>query len=134
MAMLKLFQNRTTKEFVICPFARDSVSNRASGPLQRIAADRFAECGAKVLNENLNEYYSRDSSLDSELYQTMSSSERRKFIAQHEMMNISLARGSNTAKVYAGDNMDFYGTLDFPFDDDSFPEYVLRAFRGEPAE
>lgn len=128
MAMVKLFRNRKTGDVTIVPFGRDSVSDRACGPISVIARDVFAVTGHKLIQQNLLEFDERDASIPSDLYQQWDEKTRRLFFSENSACNITWMRRSVTASVYGGANLGFVGTTPFPFVPIVFQTILSRAF------
>lgn len=137
MTMVKLFQNRKSGEFVFCPFVPDPVMgpgmNCASGPLLRLNERDFRERGLAIAAEYLAVFHKPAGSAaakleKSELYNTMTSTQRNRFLAEHCMMNISVAGKGDTASLSVGDDLEKYGYIPFPFAEETFLDDILRAF------
>jgi hypothetical protein len=128
MPHIELHQNTETGEIVLVPFAWDETGNRASGPMIRMTREEFLANGPAILNQKLLDYYHRDPSVESELYQLMPKDARRMFLRNHRQIFIDVRRDSTEARVFLGKTAEFYGAVVFPLDEPTIAQYVLDAF------
>jgi hypothetical protein len=130
MPSIHIFQNKQTQDIVLCPFAfcRDfGGGSVATGALIHLPLDEFVKHGVDIVTKEFELFYTRDSSMKSELYEEMTQSQRKKFLSQHKKANVSWPIKNEPVNVYVGANDDLYGRLDFPFDKATFANYILEA-------
>jgi hypothetical protein len=126
MAMTKLFYNQSSGTVYIVTFARDNISDRATGPLIAMTRNEFLNSGTMEIDKQLTEFYDRDASIPSELYQTMPQRERNVFLKKNSVVNISWNNQANFVKIYAGPNLDFVQKSPFPLKSPDFTETLIR--------
>ena len=126
MSMLKLCYNQNNEGVVFVPFGRDMVGNVATGPLQILSKNDFLEAGANIAQRYIDEYYTRDSSIRSELYQEFSSQDRKKFFSTHSCCNITVSKDAQNATVYFGAELCYSEEISYPFRSDSFATEIIR--------
>ena len=131
MPMVQLLQNRNTGEIVLVPFAlhRDLGGGYvACGRLTRLSPEEFRRVGIRKVEEHLEQFYTRDHTEPSELYNEMPEVERQRFLARHRLVRVTLKKNSDEAKLWFGEDRDQFSALPFPFDDKTFVDDVLAAF------
>lgn len=130
MATVKLLFDPKSNDVLVIPFARDPIgTSRASGATLRFSEEDFQKNAADVISELANEFYTRDHTVPSELYEEMEADLRNAILKSHVQMSLSKLKKNSFAKIYMGQNLDFVEEIDYPFDGDSFGEKLLQLFR-----
>ena len=130
MAMVKIFQNRQTGDVVLVPFALDrdlGGSSRATGPMETMSEEEFLSRGVETINRYLEEYYTRDFRIPSELYQEMEEKDQEQFFREHDPINVAVPKSRDRAKIVIGPELATSEQVPYPFQDD-FPQYLLTIF------
>ena len=130
MPRVEFFQDRETRDLVLCQFAHCAelgIGDSPTGPLVRLPLDEFVRNAADIVTREFGEFYTRDYRAKSELYELMTLRERRKFFANHTVVGVAWPIKSEPARVYIGEGHDTYETIGYPFDKGAFSELVRRA-------
>lgn len=116
MAIVNIFVAREKKFVIIVPFARDAISDRASGKNIELAWDRFCEVGPRKINEILDHFFEADATEPSEFYQLTPRAEREKIIKNSLEFTISKFQHEDFATVWSI-NFDDSIKIPYPVDD-----------------
>jgi hypothetical protein len=126
MPMTKVFFDKLTDEFHIATFGRDEISDCATGPLIKMTKGEFLQCGVSELDKQLREFFDRDATIPSELYETMPEPERELFLEKNSVVTISWNNKADFVKIYAGRNFEFVQEASFPLQS---PEFITNLIR-----
>ncbi len=130
MPMTKVFRNRTTGEITIVTFGWDEICNRATGPMIRMSETEFLERGVDEVDQQFRDYFTRDASIDSELYNCMPEKDREVFLNSNDASTISLDSDRSIVKIYAGKPLDYVDEVSYPLQSPDFQNiliYILKS-------
>jgi hypothetical protein len=130
MPCVEIFQNKKTKDLMLCSFvlcAELGGGYTPTGPLVGIPLDQFVKHGVDIVTKEFDLFYTRDYEVKSELYDEMTEPERNRFLSQHTKVMISQPKRNGPINVYSGPHDELFGRLDFPLDIAAFTGYILEA-------
>jgi len=131
MAGIQVLQHIQHQSLIIVPFALGPTGGAvASGPVIRLTHDEFRQRGGEVLTALLQEFYTRDGAVPSELYNLTSDEDREEILKQHKRISLYWnRRGPPEVKIYTDhDTIATAPRLPFPGDAGLLVSAVLSAF------
>ncbi|QEG22236.1 hypothetical protein MFFC18_21120 [Mariniblastus fucicola] len=98
---------------IVVPYARDAVSNRASGDSLEFTWEEFLDTGVDRLNWHLDHFHDQDPDIPSEFYQRMSEPERQEIKNSSIHLMVSKLRHITNAKIRRQDQRECL-EIDYP--------------------
>lgn len=114
MAKVKVLVSKVEDLVTIVPFARDEISDRASGNSIHYDWNKFQKLGIEKIDALLRNYHSLDASIPSEFYQQLPEAERNWILENSVEFNVVFLKGREHAHVRVNDEKK---VVNYPIDE-----------------
>lgn len=137
MPCVELYRSKTTSDIVLCSFVfckELGGGYTPTGPLVHFSWDLFIKDAAAIITKEFELFHTREYGIKSVLYDEMSASQRRRFLAAHDAVILSWPLKGEPINIRVGSCAELYDKIAFPFDIAVLADCLARAFAKAAAQ